>query len=58
MGRLFHGILNSIHTDPTKRRTELFIVRGLMTDIMLVGPKNMLVGHEGRIWIQSGSRVL
>ena len=29
-----------------------------MTDIMLVGPKNMLVGHEGRTWGQSGWRVI
>ena len=58
MGRLFHGCLNSIHIDPTKIRPEFFIVRGLMTDIMLVGPKNVLVGHEGRTWGQSGCRVI
>ena len=26
----------------------------VMTDIMLVGPKCMLVGHEGRTWSQGG----
>ena len=25
-----------------------------MTDIMLVGPSDILVGHEGRTWGQSG----
>ena len=54
LGRLFHGFLNSIHIQPTKIRPEFFIVRGLRTDIMLVGPKNMLVGHEGRTGGESG----
>ena len=29
-----------------------------MTDIMLVGPNYMLVGHEGRTWSQGGRRVI
>ena len=29
-----------------------------MVDSMLVGPKVMLVGHEGRTWGQSGRRVI
>ena len=29
-----------------------------MTDIMLVGPNHMLVGHEGRTWSQAGRRVM
>ena len=52
LGRLFHGFLNSIHIDLTNIWPEVFIVRGLRTDIMLVGPKNMLVGHEGKTGVK------
>ena len=29
-----------------------------MSNIMLVGPKFILVGHEGRTWSQGGGRVI
>ena len=45
---------NSVHIDPNKIRPEFLIVRDLMSDSMLVGPKFMLVGHEGRTWSQGG----
>ena len=47
LGGLFHGFLNSINIDPTKTRPELFIVRGVIIDSILVRPNNMLVGPMG-----------
>ena len=48
LGGLFHGFLNSINIDQTKIRPEFFIiVRGVIIDNMLVGPNNMLFGHDG-----------
>ena len=47
LGRLFHGFLDSINIDPTKIRPEVFIVRGVIVNNMLVGPDNMLIGPDG-----------
>ena len=47
LGRLIHGFLDSINIDPTKIRPELFIVRGVSIDKMLVGPDNTLIGPDG-----------
>ena len=47
LGGLLHGFLNSINIGPTKIKPELFIVRGVIIDNMLVGPNNMLVGPNG-----------
>ena len=47
LGGLFHGFLNSVNIDATKIRSELFIVRAVIVDNMLVGPDNMLVGPDG-----------
>ena len=47
LGTLFHGFLDSINIDQTKIRPEVFIVRGVIVDNMLVGPNNMLIGPDG-----------
>ena len=48
LGGLCHSFLDSINIDPTKIKSEFFIVRGVIVDNMLVGPDNMLVGPDGR----------
>ena len=47
LGELLHSFLNSINIDPAKIRPEVFIVRGVIIDNMLVEPNNMLVGPNG-----------
>ena len=47
LGTLFHRFLDSINIDQTKIRPEVFIVRGVIVDNMLVGPNNMLIGPDG-----------
>ena len=48
LGGLFNGFLNSVNIDPTKIWPEGFIIRGVFVNIMFVGPKNMLIGPNGR----------